>query len=79
MPQKLQARFMYGPLDMITLAGERVDIHLMKEPPAGDWTPLSTEITDKSGRIVYTIPSDKTLGYGVYPVITFYLKLISFL
>lgn len=32
-PQKLSARFMYGPLDMITLAGERVDIHVMKEPP----------------------------------------------
>lgn len=29
-PQKLLARFMYGPLDMITLAGEKVDIHLMK-------------------------------------------------
>lgn len=67
-PQKLQARFMYGPLDMITLAGERVDIHLMKEPPGGEWTLLATEITDKSGRILYTIPSDKTLGYGIYPV-----------
>lgn len=66
--QKLQARFMYGPLDMITLAGERVDVHLMKEPPGGEWTPLSTEITDKSGRIIYTIPSEKTLGYGIYPV-----------
>lgn len=32
-PQKFSARFMYGPLDMITLAGERVDIHVMKEPP----------------------------------------------
>lgn len=32
-PQKLSARFMYGPLDMITLAGERIDIHVMKEPP----------------------------------------------
>lgn len=68
LPQKLQARFMYGPLDMITLAGERVDVHLMKEAPAGEWTLMSTEITDKSGRIVYTVPSDKTLGYGVYPV-----------
>lgn len=66
--QKLQARFMYGPLDMITLAGERVDIHVMKEPPGGEWTLLATEITDKSGRIIYTIPMDKSLGYGIYPV-----------
>lgn len=67
-PQKLQARFMYGPLDMITLAGERVDIYLMKEPPGGEWSSLATEITDKTGRIVYTIPSDKSFGYGIYPV-----------
>ncbi|XP_055296893.1 protein retinal degeneration B isoform X2 [Sitodiplosis mosellana] len=66
--QRLQARFMYGPLDMITLAGERVDIHVMKEPPGGEWTLLATEITDKSGRIIYTIPTDKSLGYGIYPV-----------
>lgn len=34
----------------------------------GDWTLLSTEVTDKSGRIVYTLPSEKSLGYGIYPV-----------
>ncbi|XP_031633989.1 protein retinal degeneration B isoform X3 [Contarinia nasturtii] len=64
--QKLQARFMYGPLDMITLAGERVDIYLMKEP--SEWSILATEVTDKTGRIVYTLPSDKSLDIGIYPV-----------
>lgn len=67
-PQKLSARFMYGPLDMITLAGERIDIHVMREPSGGEWQIIATEITDKSGRIVYTIPNDKSLGYGIYPV-----------
>ncbi|KAG5683657.1 hypothetical protein PVAND_012925 [Polypedilum vanderplanki] len=67
-PQKLMARFMYGPLDMITLAGEKVDVHIMKDPPAGEWTLLSTEITDKTGRIIYTIPEDKSVGYGIYPI-----------
>ena len=66
--QKLTARFMYGPLDMITLAGEKVDVHIMKDPPAGEWTMLSTEITDKTGRIIYQIPEDKTDGYGIYPI-----------
>jgi hypothetical protein len=67
-PQKLLARFMYGPLDMITLAGEKVDIHVMKDPPAGEWTMLSTEVTDKTGRITYVIPEGKSVGYGVYPI-----------
>lgn len=34
-PQTLIARFSYGPLDMAALTGEKVDIHIMKEPPAG--------------------------------------------
>lgn len=67
-PQKLHARFMYGPLDMITLAGEKIDIHVMKEAPGGEWVQMASEITDKTGRITHTIPADKALGYGIYPI-----------
>ncbi|SPP89325.1 protein retinal degeneration B isoform X2 [Drosophila guanche] len=66
--QRLNARFMYGPLDMITLHGEKVDVHIMKDPPAGEWTFLTTEMTDKNGRISYSIPEQLSLGYGIYPV-----------
>ncbi|XP_076263380.1 retinal degeneration B isoform X4 [Rhynchophorus ferrugineus] len=66
--QSLVARFMYGPLDMITLTGEKVDIHIMKDPSSGEWILLSTEVTDKTGRITYTIPEDKSVGYGLYPI-----------
>lgn len=66
--QKILARFMYGPLDMITLAGEKIDVYIMKDPPGGEWTLLSTEITDKTGRITYTIPENKAVGYGIYPI-----------
>ncbi|XP_075220766.1 retinal degeneration B [Lycorma delicatula] len=67
-PQTLVARFMYGPLDMITLAGEKVDIHIMKDSPTGEWTLLSTEVTDKTGRITYTVPEDRAMTYGMHPV-----------
>lgn len=67
-PQTLIARFMYGPLDMITLTGEKVDIHIMKDIPHGEWINLSTEVTDKTGRITYTLTDDKSLEYGLYPV-----------
>lgn len=67
-PQNLTARFTYGPLDVITLNGEKVDIHVMKDAPVGEWTHLATEVTDKTGRITYTIPEDKSLGYGLYPI-----------
>ncbi|KZC13276.1 Protein retinal degeneration B [Dufourea novaeangliae] len=66
--QVLIARFMYSPIDVIALTGEKVDIHIMKDAPAGEWTYLSTEVTDKTGRITYKIPDDKALGYGIYPI-----------
>lgn len=67
-PQILVARFMYSPIDVIALTGEKVDIHIMKEAPAGEWTYLSTEVTDKNGKIVYKIPDEKALGYGLHPI-----------
>lgn len=67
-PQTLTGRFMYGPLDMVTLTGEKVDIHIMAQPPAGEWVYFDTEISNSSGRISYVIPEDKRLGIGVYPI-----------
>ncbi|KAK5901104.1 hypothetical protein CgunFtcFv8_026006 [Champsocephalus gunnari] len=31
--QMVIGRFMYGPLDMVTLTGEKIDIHIMTQPP----------------------------------------------
>ncbi|CAB3223280.1 unnamed protein product [Arctia plantaginis] len=67
-PQTFVARFMYGPLDMITLTGEKVDIYMMKDPPAGEWTILSTVVTDKTGRISYTLSERQSVSCGIYPV-----------
>ncbi|KAM9328914.1 membrane-associated phosphatidylinositol transfer protein 2 [Gastrophryne carolinensis] len=67
-PQTLNGRFMYGPLDMVTLTGEKVDIHIMTQPPSGEWVYFDTEITNSSGRISYVIPEHKRLGVGVYPL-----------
>ncbi|KAM8961961.1 membrane-associated phosphatidylinositol transfer protein 2 isoform 4-T4 [Pelodytes ibericus] len=67
-PQTLTGRFMYGPLDMVTLTGEKIDIHIMTQPPAGEWVYFDTEISNGSGRISYVIPDHRRLGIGVYPV-----------
>ncbi|XP_077776653.1 membrane-associated phosphatidylinositol transfer protein 2 isoform X6 [Podarcis muralis] len=67
-PQMLTGRFMYGPLDMVTLTGEKVDIHIMTQPPSGEWAYFDTEVTNSSGRISYVIPENRRLGIGVYPV-----------
>uniref|UniRef100_A0A8C2ATS6 Phosphatidylinositol transfer protein membrane associated 2 n=1 Tax=Cyprinus carpio TaxID=7962 RepID=A0A8C2ATS6_CYPCA len=66
--QVVTGRFMYGPLDMVTLTGEKVDIHIMTQPPSGEWVYFSTELTNSSGRVSYTIPESKRLSIGVYPV-----------
>uniref|UniRef100_A0A8C9WBI7 Membrane-associated phosphatidylinositol transfer protein 3 n=1 Tax=Scleropages formosus TaxID=113540 RepID=A0A8C9WBI7_SCLFO len=67
-PQTLVGRFMYGPLDMVTLTGEKVDILVMSQPQSGRWVHFDTEVTSSSGRVTYTIPQSKRLGVGVYPV-----------
>ena len=67
-PQLLMARFMYGPLDMVALTGEKVDIHVMRDVNIGEWVQIATEVTDKAGRITHTIPDEKSLGYGLYPI-----------
>uniref|UniRef100_A0A673A0G4 Phosphatidylinositol transfer protein membrane associated 2 n=1 Tax=Sphaeramia orbicularis TaxID=375764 RepID=A0A673A0G4_9TELE len=66
--QVVTGRFMYGPLDMVTLAGEKVDLHIMTQPPSGEWVYFSTEVTNSSGRVSFVIPDDRRLGIGVYPV-----------
>ncbi|KAM6402957.1 membrane-associated phosphatidylinositol transfer protein 3 [Rhynochetos jubatus] len=67
-PQVLVGRFMYGPLDMVALTGEKVDIFIMTEPSSGRWVYFDTEISNSSGRISYNIPQQKRLRVGVYPV-----------
>ena len=62
-PQALCGRFSYGPLDMAALTGEKVDIHIMKEPPVGDWVHVATEVTDKHGRLSHTLSREHTMGY----------------
>uniref|UniRef100_A0A3B4VNY3 Phosphatidylinositol transfer protein membrane associated 2 n=1 Tax=Seriola dumerili TaxID=41447 RepID=A0A3B4VNY3_SERDU len=66
--QMVTGRFMYGPLDMVTLTGEKIDIHIMTQPPSGEWVYFDTELTNSSGRVSYVIPENKKLGIGVYPV-----------
>ncbi|XP_062391844.1 membrane-associated phosphatidylinositol transfer protein 3-like [Sardina pilchardus] len=67
-PQTLVGRFMYGPLDMVTLTGEKVDVFLMSQPASGRWVFFDTELTSNSGRVSYTIPANKRLPVGVYPI-----------
>ncbi|XP_060558830.1 protein retinal degeneration B-like isoform X3 [Ruditapes philippinarum] len=65
-PQVLSAKFMYGPLDMTSLSGEKTDIHVMSA--SGEWTYMGTENTDGHGRLTYTIPPEKRLSQGIHPV-----------
>ncbi|XP_075296006.1 membrane-associated phosphatidylinositol transfer protein 3 isoform X5 [Opisthocomus hoazin] len=67
-PQVLVGRFMYGPLDMVALTGEKVDVFIMTEPSSGRWVYFDTEISNSSGRISYNIPKQKRLRVGVYPI-----------
>ena len=41
----------------------QVDIHVMKEPPSGEWTFLATALTDKTGRITYKVNKNFLLSF----------------
>ncbi|CAF3544607.1 unnamed protein product [Rotaria sp. Silwood1] len=67
-PQTIYAKFHYGPIDMVCLANEKVDIYVMRSAPYGEWTLFDTVETDTHGRIRYTIADDKKLPLGLHPV-----------
>ncbi|CAF3899528.1 unnamed protein product [Rotaria sp. Silwood2] len=67
-PQTIYAKFHYGPIDMVCLANEKVNIYVMRSAPYGEWTLLDTVETDTHGRIRYTIPVEKKLPLGLHPV-----------
>ena len=46
----------------------QVDLHIMTQPPSGEWVYYSTEVTTRSGRVSFTVAEDTRLGVGVYPV-----------
>lgn len=46
----------------------QVDLHIMTQPPSGEWVYFSTEVTNSSGRVSFNVSEDKRLGIGVYPV-----------
>lgn len=40
----------------------------MTQPLSGKWLYYGTEVTSGSGRLTFTIPPDKALAIGIYPV-----------
>ena len=66
--QTILGKFHYGPIDMVCLADEKVDIYVMRSAPYGEWALLDTVDTDSHGRIRYTIPETKRLAIGLHPV-----------
>lgn len=59
---------MYGPLDMVTLSNEKVDVHIVTDQSIRQWQYMGTAITDKSGRVNFQVPADQRLPQGLYPV-----------
>jgi membrane-associated phosphatidylinositol transfer protein len=66
--QTIDGKFCYGPIDMVYLANEKVDMYVMRSAPYGEWTSLDTIETDTHGRVKFTIPDDKKLPIGLHPV-----------
>lgn len=50
------------------LSISQVDVFLKTQPASGRWVLFDTVVTSSSGRVSYTIPDNKRLGVGVYPI-----------
>ncbi|PAA54687.1 hypothetical protein BOX15_Mlig014849g1 [Macrostomum lignano] len=70
--QVVTARFMYGPLDMLSLSDEIIDVHSLSQPPSGDWTYLGSGRTDSHGKLSFALPTDRRLPLGSHT-----LKLVA--
>lgn len=46
----------------------QVDVYIMPQPLSGKWVHYGTEVTSGSGRLSFTLPEEKVLGIGMYPV-----------
>ena len=67
-PQSIRGKFCYGPIDMVNLANELVDIYVMRSAPYGEWAFFDTVETDGHGRVRYTISDQRKLPIGLHPV-----------
>lgn len=50
------------------LSDSQVDVFLKTQPASGRWVLFDTVVTTSNGRVSYTIPDNKKLGVGVYPI-----------
>jgi hypothetical protein len=66
-PQAVSARFAYGPLDLVSLIGEAVDVYVLS-PGSSTWAYMGTSNTDKKGRLQFELPQDRQLTYGIHEV-----------
>lgn len=57
-----------GPAAYPNAGALQVDIYIMTQPLSGKWLYYGTEVTSGSGRLAFTIPPDKALAIGMYPV-----------
>ncbi|CAK5079649.1 unnamed protein product [Meloidogyne enterolobii] len=62
--QIVNARFCYGPMDLVALSQENVLVYVL--PSGGEWTLRGMETTDKHGRL--SIDLGKSLPVGIHHV-----------
>lgn len=67
------AKFQYGTLGMVSLVKEMVDVYILLQLPKPKWHFIETLTTDKHGRCCFTLPDDRQLMPGLYPI-TFLVK-----
>ncbi|XP_065663446.1 membrane-associated phosphatidylinositol transfer protein 2 isoform X2 [Hydra vulgaris] len=62
-------KFTYGPLDIATLNGEKVDIYITKSAQFNDWSFVANEVTDKHGKVLHPFQTDQPGVHSIRMVV----------
>eukprot|EP00794_Sanderia_malayensis_P014394 gene14394-15893_t len=67
-PIKLVGKFVYGPIEVAALTGEKVDVYMSLHRQMENWKLLGGGLTDVNGRLSFPIPEDEAVPQGIHAV-----------
>lgn len=65
-PAVITGRFSYGFFDVAMLTGETIELQIRSDISENGWETVDSKDTDSSGRVSFTLPSERYKSVGLY-------------
>lgn len=53
---------------LFSLFPTQVEVYLLGQGPKSTWQSIGSDLTDKHGKLTFTLPEEKRLPIGLYPL-----------